>query len=163
MQHLKFAFVLAALLGFMGTAAYARPNVQLHLTAEVVGHDAKGNKTLDPVPQGEPLRPGEIVHYDIVASNAGSDPALKLAPVGRIPSGMVYEAGSASTAPAFVVEFSLDGGKTWAKVPTVKVTTSAGVVEKKADPTTFTTVRWIMQKPLAPKASVTYSYEVRVK
>jgi uncharacterized repeat protein (TIGR01451 family) len=163
MQHLKFAFVLATVFGVMSTAAYARPNVQLHLVAEVVGHDAKGNRTLDPIPEGEALKPGEIVHYDIVASNAGSDPALKLAPVGRIPSGMAYEPGSATTAAAYIVEFSLDGGKTFAKVPTVKVTTSNGVVEKKADPATFTTVRWIMQKPLAPKASVTYSYEVRVK
>ncbi len=163
MQHLKFAFVFVSLFGVMSTAAYARPNVQLHLVAESVGHDSKGEKTLDPIPAGEALKPGEIIHYDIVALNAGSDPAVKLAPVGRIPAGMAYEAGSASTAPAFVVEFSLDGGKTWAKAPTVKVTTSSGVVEKKADPATYTTVRWIMQKPLAPKASVTYSYEVRVK
>jgi uncharacterized repeat protein (TIGR01451 family) len=163
MQHLKFAFALVASLGFMGTTAYARPNVQLHLVAEAVGHDASGAKTLDPIAAGEALKPGEIVHYDIIASNAGSEPALKLAPVGRIPAGMAYEAGSASTAAAFVVEFSLDGGKTWSKAPTVKVSTSSGVVEKKADPATYTTVRWIMQKPLAPKASVTYSYEVRVK
>ena len=163
MQHLKFAFVLAAAFGFMGTSAFASPNVALHLSSSVVGKDAKGNATIDPIDSDTVLKQGETVRYDIVATNNGSDPALSLKPVGKIPPGMLYEAGTASAAPASIVEFSLDGGKKWSKLPTIKVTTPKGVVEKPADPATYTMVRWILQKPLAPKASVTYSYEVRVK
>jgi uncharacterized repeat protein (TIGR01451 family) len=147
----------------MGTSAYASPKVVLHLAGSVVGKDAKGNPTIDPIDSDTILKPGEIVRYDIVATNTGTDPALSLKPVGKIPPGMFYEAGTASAAPASVVEFSLDGGKNWSKLPTVKVKTPKGVVEQKADPATYTTVRWILQKPLAPKASVTYSYEVRIK
>lgn len=163
MQHLKFTFVLASLFGVMSTAAYARPNVTLHLSGAIVGHDQTGKTTLEPVTDSTQFQPGETVRYDVVASNSGTDPALKLMPTGKIPSGTVYEAGTASSSNTGGVEFSLDGGKTWAKIPTVKVTTPKGVVEKKADPATYTAIRWIMAKPLAPKSSVSYSYEVRVK
>ena len=162
MQHLKFAFVFAALFATLGSSALARPDVKLHLAGEIVGHDAGGKETLEPIAPDTQLHAGEVVRYEIVAFNGGTDPAVKLAPVNRIPSGTQYEAGTASSNPAFAVEFSLDG-KTFSKLPMLSVKTPTGIVEKKADPATYAAIRWINVKPLAPKASVTYSYEVRVK
>jgi uncharacterized repeat protein (TIGR01451 family) len=163
MQHLLFAFVLTAVFAALGTSAYARPNVQLHLTGAIVGHDANGKETIQPISGDTELKTGEVVRYDVVATNAGTDPAIKLTPVDKIPAGTQYEAGTAASSPALTIEFSIDGGKTFAKVPMISIKTPKGVVEKKADPATYTAIRWITQKPLAPKASVTYSYEVRVK
>ena len=122
----------------------------------------KGERQLAPL-SGITLHSGEIVRYDVTARNAGTNPAKNLVPVGTIPIGTVYEAGSASTN-ALRVEFSIDGGKTWSVSPMVKVRNAAGVlVEKKASPARFTAVRWISEKPLDPKSTVTYDYEVRVK
>ena len=163
MQHLKFAFVFAVACAMSSTAAVdAKPMVQLKLQGALVERDAKGAQTLTPVANAE-LKPGETIRYDIVATNAGTDPASKLLPTGRVPAGTEYEAGSASLSGASRVEFSIDGGKTWAVKPVVKVKTEAGVVDKAADPSTYTMLRWVNEKSLAPKASVTYSYEVRVK
>ena len=162
MQHLKIVFAFVAAFAVLTGAANAKPNVQLKLDGELVQHDAKGVVKLVPLSSAE-LKTGETVRYDIVATNQGTDPAAKLMPIGKIPNGTAYQVGSASSTASLRVEFSIDGGKTWAKSPTTKVTTPTGVVEKPADPSTYTTIRWIAAKPLAPKASVSYSYEVRVK
>ena len=162
MQRFPLAFALVASIFVMGASANAKPNVILKLDAELVQKDAKGVEKFTPVSSSE-LKPGETVRYDIVATNEGTDPASKLMPVGKIPAGTAYEAGSATASNALRVEFSIDGGKTWSKSPTVKVVTQSGTIEKKADPATYTSVRWIAEKPLAPKASVSYHYEVRVK
>jgi uncharacterized repeat protein (TIGR01451 family) len=164
MQRLSFAFVLAAIFAVFGTTvAMARPVVNLKLQADLVAHDDKGVEKLVPVVDDSGLKPGDVVRYIIVASNSGSDAASHLAPQGKIPSGTAYEAGSASTSDALRVEFSLDGGKTWSVKPTMKVQTAAGLVEKPADPSLFTTLRWIGAKPLLPKTSETYTYQVRIK
>jgi len=162
MQHRSLAFALAASFFVMGASANAKPNVILKLDAELVQKDAKGVEKLTPV-SGNELKPGETVRYDIVATNTGTDPAAKLMPVGKVPTGTTYEPGSATASNALRVEFSIDGGKTWSKSPVVKVVTQSGTAEKKADPATYTSVRWIAEKPLAPKTSVSYHYEVRVK
>jgi uncharacterized repeat protein (TIGR01451 family) len=163
MQHLKFAFVFAAAFAMLGTAAVnAKPIVQLKLQGALVEHDPKGAEKLTPVGDVQ-LRPGETVRYDIVATNAGADPAVKLMPTGRIPAGTEYEAGTATISGAARIEFSIDGGKTWAVKPLVKVKTDAGIVEKPADPAMYTTLRWVNEKSLAPKQSITYTYEVRIK
>ncbi len=162
MQRLRFAFAFSAAILVMGASANAKPNVVLKLDGELVQKDAKGVDKFVPV-GSVALQPGETVRYDIVATNEGTDPATKLMPVGRIPAGTAYEAGTASASNALKVEFSIDGGKTWSRTPTVKVVTANGTVEKKADPATYTTIRWVAEKPLVPKASVSYRYEVRVK
>ena len=163
MHRLVFAFIIAANFAAFGSAAAdARPSVVLKLQGDVVHRDASGAVKLTPV-EGEALKPGETVRYDIVATNAGGDPASKLVPVGKIPAGTAYEAGSASVSGASRVEFSIDGGKTWSAKPLVRVQTANGTIEKPADPASYTTLRWIGAPSLAAKASVTYSYQVRIK
>ncbi len=59
--------------------------------------------------------------------------------------------------------YSLDSGTTWSATPTTTVHTSAGDVVKKADPATYTRIRFVAGKVLEPNAIDTYTYEVRVK
>jgi uncharacterized repeat protein (TIGR01451 family) len=165
LQRLPFAIVLAAIFAALGTTiASARPNISLKLQAALVQHDDKGVEKLVPVTSETGLKPGDVVRYAIVANNSGPDAATRLVPQGKVPVGTAYDAGSASASNSFRIEFSLDGGKTWSVKPTVKVRTAAGTtVEKSADPSLFTTLRWIDDKPLLPKTSESYSYEVRIK
>jgi uncharacterized repeat protein (TIGR01451 family) len=142
--------------------ASAKPNVTLKLTGSLVTTAADGKTTLTPVDKVQP-KSGDEIQYDIVASNAGDSPALRLVPVGRIPAGTAYVDGSAK-APRAHAEFSLDGGKTWSASPTVKVRQPDGTtVVKKADPSLYTAVRFVTDGAIAPHQAIAYSYEVRVK
>ena len=142
--------------------ASAKPSVTLKLTGAIVSKAADGHTTLTPV-EDAPPKSGDEIEYDIAASNAGTSPALHLVPVGRVPAGTAYVAGSAKSAGAHA-EFSLDGGKTWSPSPTVTVKQPDGTtVVKKADPALYTTVRFISDGALAAHRSAVYSYEVRVK
>jgi uncharacterized repeat protein (TIGR01451 family) len=142
--------------------AIAKPSVTLKLTGSIVTKAADGRTTLTPVEKQQP-KAGDQIRYDIVASNAGDSPALRLVPAGKIPAGTAYVDGSAK-APRAHPEFSLDGGKTWSAAPTVKVRQPDGTtVVKKADPSLYTALRFVADGALAPKGSESYSYEVRVK
>lgn len=142
--------------------ASAKPSVTLKLSGSIVGKAADGRPTLTPVEETAP-KSGDEIEYDIAASNAGTTPALHLVPVGKIPAGTAYVAGSAKGAAAHA-EFSLDNGKTWSATPTVTVKDSNGAtVVKRADPSLYTAVRFVSDGALAPHRSAVYSYEVRVK
>jgi uncharacterized repeat protein (TIGR01451 family) len=142
--------------------ASAKPSVTLKLTGSLVTKASDGHTTLTPVEKAQP-KTGDEIQYDIVAANGGDSPALRLVPVGRIPAGTSYVDGSAK-APRAHAEFSLDGGKTWAPVPTVRVRQPDGsTVVKKADPALYTAVRFVTDGAIAPHASAAYVYEVRVK
>jgi len=142
--------------------ASAKPNVTLKLTGSIVTKAADGHVTLTPVDKVQP-KAGDEIEYDIVASNAGDAPALRLVPVGKIPAGTSYVAGSAK-APRARAEFSLDAGKTWSAAPTVSVRQPDGTtVVKKADPSLYTAVRFVTDGAIAPHQTAAYIYEVRVK
>jgi len=146
----------------LGVAAEAKPSVVLKLSGVLVQHDQNGAERTASI-EGAQLKPGDVVRYMIVASNAGADPARNLVPVGQVPAGTAFQAGSVTSKDGTRIEYSLDGGKTWSAAPTVKVHTPTGDVVKKADPATYTSVRWVGEKPLAPKTSATFAYAVKVK
>ncbi len=157
----RSVFVCLAAVALSATAAFARPDVTLHLSGATVVKTADGEKLI-PLDPNVKLKTGEVVRWTIVGTNKGSDPALHFAPSDKIPAGTAYIAGSASTV-AGRPEFSLDEGKTWSSKPMVTVSSPAGPVQKPADPATFTNIRWIADKPLVPKGSARFTYEVRVK
>jgi len=142
--------------------ALAKPAVTLKLTGSVVTTTTDGKTQLTPVEKTE-LRPGDRVRWSIIARNGGDSGAYKLLTVEKIQPGTAYVAGSASASKAHA-EFSLDGGKTWSAAPTVTVKDAQGnAVVKKADPSTFTTIRFVQDGALAAQSTEAYVYEVRVK
>lgn len=151
-----------ALLVAVPSVASAKPNVVLTLSGVTVHKTASGVEKDVPLDPNVRLKTGEIVRWTIVAANKGSDPALHLTPSDKVPAGTVYVVASASTLGGHA-EFSLDEGKTWTAKPMVTVQTTTGPVTKPADPSSYTTIRWIADKPLAPKGSLRFTYEVRVK
>jgi uncharacterized repeat protein (TIGR01451 family) len=161
--RVKFtAFIAVLLLASLVSVAQAKPVVTLKLSGLLVEHQTNGAEQLVPV-EKTVLKPGDEIRYVIVASNSGVDAARNLTPVGRIPAGTVYEAGSASAKDGAQAQFSLDGGKTWSASPTVKVHTATGDAVKKADPSTYTTVRWVSAKPLPAKTASSFVYAVEIK
>lgn len=164
-SFVAIALLLPALVSAESAATshqHARPEVTLTLTGSVLGRGADGRPTMTPV-EKVALKSGDEIAYDIAAANAGGAAAVHLVGVGKIPAGTSYIGGSAKSAHARV-EFSLDGGKTWSTTPMIKVKRSDGtIVLKKADPSLYTTIRFVAAGALAPHAGDMYTYEVRVK
>jgi uncharacterized repeat protein (TIGR01451 family) len=154
--------VCLAAIALSATAAFARPDVVLHLSGATVQKTASGVDKFVPLVPDQKLKAGEVVRWTIVGTNKGSDPALHFTPSDKIPPGTAYIAGSATTANGRV-EFSLDEGKTWSLKPTLTIQSATGPVQKAADPSSYTNIRWIADKPVAPKSVVRFAYEVRVK
>jgi uncharacterized repeat protein (TIGR01451 family) len=88
------------------------------------------------VPAGR-LEAGDEVHYTVRVRNPGSNPVNDVQVTKRMPFGLHYLPGSA-TGPDCSIEFSSDGGVTFAAKP-------AGGE--------YTHVRWSMRRPLAPGAT----------
>jgi len=158
----SFAASLALLAIAIPGVALAKPAVTLKLSGAIVSRAADGRTSLTPLDKAQP-KSGDEIEYAIAASNGGDSPAFRLVPVARIPAGTAYVDGSARAQRAHA-EFSLDGGKTWAAVPMVVVRRPDGTtVTKKADPALYTAVRFVTEGAIAPKTSLEYAYEVRVK
>jgi len=155
---------LLSVLAIVWVTGPALASAAPHVTLKLVGSHVTvvdGHVKREPV-DGVVLKAGDDVEYDIVASNTGTRPALKLIPMARVPAGTEYVPGSAKGARASA-QFSVDGGKTWSAAPTV-VEKSAGVtVVKRADTSLYNAVRFVQEGALAPGTKATYSYEVRVK
>jgi uncharacterized repeat protein (TIGR01451 family) len=155
------SLVLGLALSLPGIA-FAKPAVTLKLTGSVVTVASDGHTMLTPVDKTE-IKPGDRVRWDIVARNGGDSAAYKLSTVEKIQPGTMYVAGSA-VVPKGHAEFSLDGGKTWSLAPTVTVKDAQGnPVVKKADPATYTAIRFVQDGALAAQATSDDIYEVRVK
>lgn len=83
------------------------------------------------------LAAGDELHYTIRVRNPGSEAVTGVQVVKRMPEGVQYIAGSA-VGPACDVEYSTDGGKTFAAKPSVPK---------------FTHLRWSLHRPLPPGAT----------
>jgi uncharacterized repeat protein (TIGR01451 family) len=83
------------------------------------------------------IEAGEQVYYTIRLTNPGHDPVKDIVVTKPLPYGVDYVPGSA-TGPGCVVEFSSDGGTTFARAR------GKGA---------YTHVRWTFEHPLAPGAT----------
>jgi uncharacterized repeat protein (TIGR01451 family) len=83
------------------------------------------------------LAAGDEVHYTLRVTNPGPEPVTNVQVTKRMPQGLQFIPGSA-VGPASVVEFSIDGGSTFMAKP------------KGGE---FTHVRWILRRPLPPRAT----------
>ena len=143
-----------------GASVPSRPAVKLQLSGDLLA--VSGGKAVATPVEKSVLKHGDVVRYTILATNSGAKPAVALSTVGPVPQRMEYVGGSASHAAGASVDYSLDG-KTFSPQPTVTVNTSRGPVQKPASPDQYVAIRWTALKPLAPKARLRYTYEVRVK
>jgi len=98
------------------------------------------------------LDAGDEVHYTIKVRNPGEQAVTDIVVTKRLPFGVRYQAGTAA-GPACKIQFSTDGGSTF-KAP--EPTRNTAATRRNARPTPvpdYTHVRWILEKPLAPKAT----------
>ncbi|MBD5604633.1 MAG: hypothetical protein IAI48_06025 [Candidatus Eremiobacteraeota bacterium] len=148
---------------FLGTGAVlARPEVQLTVHGYVV-HGTAQTPKLEEFSSAVAPRSGDTIEWKVVASNASADIARKLVTTLPVAPSTAFVAGSAAGSGDVVVTYSIDGGKTFAPRPMRVTHTAAGDVVKAADPSTYTTVRWMQATDIGPKSTATFSYEAKVK
>jgi uncharacterized repeat protein (TIGR01451 family) len=142
-------FFAVAVLAFLPLAALAVAENALEVTTivekEVVVETDDGEERVERV-AADAVTPGERVVYTITFKNVGAEPADNVVITNPIAESLTYVAGSAARDDASV-EFSIDGGQTFAPASDLKVID--GGIERPATTRDYTHVRWIMQTELA--------------
>ena len=93
----------------------------------------------------ESVVPAERVFYTITFTNVGDDPAENVVITNPIAAELSYVQGSAF-GPGMDVQFSVDGGATFANAAELTVTEDGA--SRAATPEDFTHIRWVMQGEL---------------
>ena len=121
--------------------------------------DAQGKPAKRLVAPGKVV-PGTEVIWTITATNSCSAPAEKAVIENNVPQHTVYVPDSASGADTEIT-FSLDG-REFKKAHELTVREADGKTRAvRADE--IKTIHWLVVKPLAPKASVSVRYRVKVQ
>lgn len=147
---MKFLILVLVSMTTLATAAWATEAVELRtqLVAEV--RESAGTQerpTFRMVPATR-LSQGQVVYYTVRITNPTPVFANKVQVSQQIPANTTYQVGSAS-GPGTEVEFSVDGGETFAAAGDLKL--PDGVT--RAPPERYTHIRWRLRNPLAPGAT----------
>ncbi|MDQ8038562.1 MAG: hypothetical protein REI12_14150 [Pedobacter sp.] len=134
------AFALLAL-PLVSVSAQAKPELQMNMTAEKeVTVTENGKKAVKRVP-AQSSAPGEVLIYTLNYKNVGDEKATAVNVDNPLPNGTRYLANSASGNDA-QINFSIDGGKTYAK-PDQLAVQKAGK-KAKAEAPDYTNIRWVL-------------------
>lgn len=104
--------------------------------------------------------PGEAVIYTITFQNIGAEPAANVVITNPIAETLTYVDGSAF-GPGMNLEFSIDGGQTFAAAADLTVEEDGET--RPAEPDDFTHIRWVMQGELAVGALATARFSAVLK
>ena len=142
---LVFAIALPVAL-LVGGAAHAQNALDVRTVVQKeqveVGDDGETTTTLV---AAERVLPGDKVVYTITFTNAGDEPADNVVVTNPIDESLTYVEGSAFGA-SMRVEFSADGGQSFALRNDVTVTESGA--ERAAEAEDFTHLRWTLEGSL---------------
>ena len=140
-----FSFIALSVSAFAQDEGHL--NVKTVVQKEEVSVNAAGERETRLVP-AQTVIPGERVVYTITFRNVGAEPA-EVVITNPIDESLTYVEGSAF-GPGAVVEFSVDGGNTFAAADGLVVVEEGA--ERPATPRDYTHVRWVMQNDLAAGA-----------
>lgn len=156
----KLAGMTTALL--LATSAFAQEqghlNVSTTVEKEVVTQSPSGELERRLVP-ADVVIPGDEVVYTITFTNVSDQDADNVVITNPIPEHLSYVDGSAF-GPGTVIEFSIDGGQTYAAAETLTITENGEVRVAKGED--YTHVRWVMQGALDAGAQGMARYRAKL-
>jgi uncharacterized repeat protein (TIGR01451 family) len=112
--------------------------------------------------EGSMVRPGDVLGYTLAFTNTTRGTVNNVQFVDPLPQGLVYQTGSARADKPVRIEYSIDGGKSYAARPMIAVIEEGHRVEKPASPKRYSHIRWTVSGPLAPSAQVTARFQAEV-
>ncbi len=128
------------------------------LTIEAAKKVVKGNKVqFKPIKieNKEPVNPGDIIKYTVIAKNNSRCPFKNLILKQPIPKGTSYLKNSATVFDRAELLFSIDGGKTFVSKPKLD--------NKEAPADAYNYIRWRFPDSIATNATVKTTYKLQVK
>lgn len=141
-------FLLSASLFVLAAAAVAQEQGHLDVRTivqkkEVIVNEAGEAETR--LVEAELVVPGESVIYTITFTNVSNEPADNVVITNPIAEDLMYVDGSAF-GPGMDIQFSVDGGVTFAAADELTVAEDGEVRDARAED--FTHVRWVMRNDL---------------
>ena len=101
------------------------------------------------------VMPGDVVHYRLLFTNVTPGVVRGVVFNNPIPAGLHYRGGTAAASRDDVaIDYSIDGGKSYAAAPTIEVEVEGKRVQRPAPAEMFTHIRWTVRGPVATGASV---------
>jgi uncharacterized repeat protein (TIGR01451 family) len=160
-------FIISLLLMVSWSLGQDNP-VQVTLEAYLVNVVTKEDGTQEEeFIEATEARPGQVVEYRVLVTNVSSEtlPASNALITGPIPATTAYIADTATaTDGTAMLEFSADGGQTFAEKALIEKTNDQGETEMvEALPEEYTAARWAILVPLEPQQTLTFKYRVTVK
>jgi uncharacterized repeat protein (TIGR01451 family) len=148
-NSMKSIGILFALMTTFVTSVHASEAVELRtqLIAEVREPIAASGRQFHRMVPAKLLSQGEVVYYTVRITNPTPVFANNVVVSQMIPANTTYVDGSA-VGPGADVEFSIDGGVTFARAADLKLDDTG----TRAPPERYTHIRWRLQNPLAPGA-----------
>jgi uncharacterized repeat protein (TIGR01451 family) len=155
------ALLWIALVGAAPVMAQSQEPKPLVISA--INQTAESAKAADKARKdGALARPGDVLGYSLAFTNLTSGSVNHVQFVDPLPKGLVYRTGSARADKAARIEYSIDGGKSYAVEPMVVVIENGRRVMKPAPREAYSHIRWTVSEPLAPGAQVTAEFEAEV-
>jgi len=113
--------------------------------------------------QSQAVLPGDVLQYQLRFTNQGQGDVRGVVFTNPVPAGLRYVDRSAGADRQDVaVEYSTDGGKTFAATPMVTEVVDGKRVQRPASPEQYTHVRWTVQGSIAPGATVTAEFRAEL-
>lgn len=106
--------------------------------------------------QPKSVPPGAILVFVLNYRNQGKAPATNFTVTNPIPVGVAFD-----STPDAGASYSVDGGKLWGPLTTLRVSSKTG--SRAAIPEDVTHIRWILLKPIAVGATGKLSFRGSVK
>jgi uncharacterized repeat protein (TIGR01451 family) len=146
---MKVLILMAVLMTTFATVGHPAEAVDLHtqLVAEVRESLGPRERPVFRMVPAKRLAQGQEVHYTVRITNPTPVFANTVTVSQMIPANTTYVPGSA-TGPGADIEFSIDGGVTFAAAEDLKLEGRSS----RAPPERYTHIRWHMRNPLAPGA-----------
>ena len=153
----RHGLAAACLLLAVAPAVAAQDTLELRnaVYQEVDVVNADGTTHTERVPAAKVV-PGTEVIYVITYHNVGKQPATEVVITNPIPAELAYrpEQGPGPTA---APEVSVDAGKSWGALASLKVTGADGK-PRAAEGSDVTHVRWMLSQPVKPGEQGSVSY-----
>jgi uncharacterized repeat protein (TIGR01451 family) len=106
------------------------------------------------------VMPGDTLRYSLTFANREARALANIVFNNPVPAGVVVIPTPATA--GLRVEYSIDGGFTYAERPMVVVDEDGRRVSRPAEPESYTHIRWTVTDSIAPGTSVTARYDARV-
>jgi uncharacterized repeat protein (TIGR01451 family) len=145
----SFAGLLAIVLAVNTNAEDNKVEVQLLAEVKTIASGVDNAPSARFVP-ARTLSQGEVVYYTVRIRNPTSEYLRDVVVVQPIPANTTYAEHSAS-GPGTEIQFSADGGASFAPEARVVAIDTVGV-QRSAAPKDFTHIRWRLRNALAPGA-----------